>query len=198
MAFLFVFKKGYVLPSPIAHSLLGLIIFHLFKRSYVKWNIFIICIILFASNLPDLDFIPGILAGEPNRYHHGISHSFGFVLILSGIIFFIAISWDKTKSKIITGWFILLSSLHIILDFFAHDTIEPFGELLFWPVWNSYIISPIPIFFDIRRSKEIHQFISSLFSLHNLKALTIEIIFFLIIWILLDRILKLKNKNFSV
>jgi len=183
------------MPSPVGHSLIGLIIFHLFKKVNVKWSFSIFFLIIFLSNLPDLDFIPGIIAGEPNRYHHGISHSFGFLFILSGILFFLVKLWDRAKSKMITGWFILLSSIHVILDFFADDTSSPFGEPMFWPIWSSYVISPISIFFDIRRSNETDQFIPSLFSLHNLKAITIEIIFVLVLWLLLDRILKLKSRN---
>jgi hypothetical protein len=89
----------------------------------------------------------------------------------------------------------LLSSSHIILDFFADDTSLPLGEPMFWPIWNSYVISPIPIFFDIRRSNEIDQFFPSLFSLHNLKAVTIEVIFVLVLWLVMERILKLKSRN---
>lgn len=182
------------MPSPVGHSLLGFVIFHLFKRKHVKWNILIIVIIIIISNLPDFDFIPGILTGEPNRYHHGISHSFGFVLILSGVIYFALNFWDKTKSRMLTGWFFIFSSLHIILDFFANDTTQPFGEPLFWPLWSSYVISPYSIFFDIRRSNDIKEFFPSLFSLHNLKAILIEIVFVFILWVIMNRILRLKSK----
>jgi inner membrane protein len=183
------------LPSPIGHSLFGLVIFYLFKRQIMRWNFLLLFLVIFISNLPDLDFLPGFFVGEPNRYHHGISHSLGFLMILTGLIYFCVNFWDKTKSKIISGWFLLFSSFHVILDFFAVDTTLPFGEPMFWPIWNSYVISPFSIFIDIRRSNDINQFFPSLFSLHNLKAVMIEIVFVICVWILLDRILKLKFRN---
>ena len=71
------------MPSPIGHSLVGLIVFHYFKQKNLKWSFLSIVLVILVSNLPDFDFIPGILLGEPNRFHHGISHSFGFVIMIT-------------------------------------------------------------------------------------------------------------------
>ena len=42
----------------------------------------VLLFVLFA-NAPDLDFVPGILLGDPGAYHHGISHSLGFALMVA-------------------------------------------------------------------------------------------------------------------
>lgn len=49
-----------------------------------------IALYLFATNAPDLDFIPGLFLGDPDLYHHGVSHSIGFgVLFASALSLFL-------------------------------------------------------------------------------------------------------------
>jgi inner membrane protein len=173
------------LPSPIGHSLIGLIVFSRFKNKSLKWNVYLIFLVIFVSNLPDLDFLPGIVLGEPNRYHHGITHSFGFVVILSIFLYFLLKGKRYTKTNVVTIWFFSLSSLHVFLDFFAKDTTVPYGEPLFWPIWRSYSYFPYSIFLDIRRANDSFQFFPSLFSYHNFQAILIEILFAIILWLLI-------------
>lgn len=126
------------MPSPIGHTMAGLII-GLCKAvcptSVVKELLF--CIVL--SNLPDLDFIPGILVGDLNRFHHRFSHSILFVLIISLFIGFI---WRKDRGLLA---FILLTN-HLLLDYFTKDTSFPYGMTLFWPFSDRYYISLSAIF----------------------------------------------------
>jgi hypothetical protein len=69
-------------PSPIAHSLIGLAIGVAALRprgkpARVTLRTRALPLLGFAAlaNAPDLDFVPGLLAGDLNRYHHGPSHS---------------------------------------------------------------------------------------------------------------------------
>ena len=55
--------------------------------TWVGWPRLLLAIVL--ANAADLDMIPGILVGEPNRYHHvGFSHS---------LLFAVAAFWLDTK-----------------------------------------------------------------------------------------------------
>ena len=50
-------------------------------------------------NAPDLDFIPGLILGRPNLYHHGISHSLGAAVIFSCILDSVSGSTAETLSS---------------------------------------------------------------------------------------------------
>ena len=60
-------------------------------------------------------------------------------------------------------------------DYFAKDTSRPYGEMLLWPFTKKYFISPFSIFTDIHKANSNEVFIQSLFNLHNLWAISIEI-----------------------
>lgn len=181
------------MPSPVGHTLVGLIIFKLFGKQKYKWGPASLFLIIFISNFPDLDFLPGMIIGEPNRFHHGISHSLGFVSIFTCLIYFVVRFWNIIDAKMISTWFFILASIHVFMDYFGADTTLPYGEPLFWPVSDTYLISPVSIFLDIRRSNDVIQFFPSLFSWHNTLAVIIEICFVLIIWLVFRAIVHICN-----
>ncbi len=184
------------MPSPVGHTLVGLIVFKFFAKQKFTGNLLTLISIIVISNLADFDFFPGLIVGEPNRFHHGISHSFGFVLILTCLTYLVAKLRNKLNARIIAVWFFILSSTHIIMDYFAVDTSLPYGEPLLWPVLNSYLISPFSLFQDIRRSNELVQFFPSLFSWHNFLTIAreISIVFFIgIIIVTVQKIFAQKS-----
>ena len=69
------------MPSPIGHTLLGFSVTGFQNKSSLSmagWYL----LILIAGVAPDFDFLPGILIGDPNHFHHGPTHS-----ILAGVVF---------------------------------------------------------------------------------------------------------------
>ncbi|MFX0197407.1 MAG: metal-dependent hydrolase [Candidatus Hodarchaeota archaeon] len=163
------------MPSPVGHSLAGFIIYKATARpsDIPRWKP--IFLYLFVANAADLDFLPGFLVGDPNRYHHGISHSIGFTLLLA-----LAFSLGLFLTKRATIWrnssiFFSLYTSHIFLDYLGKDTTPPFGVPLFWPLSDAYNIAPFAFLPDIFRvSSSGVDFIGSLFCLHNLRAASIE------------------------
>jgi inner membrane protein len=163
------------MPSPLGHSLAGYIIHQATDSRVARngWQLLVLYILV--ANSPDLDFIPGFFIGEPNRYHHGISHSIGFALAfsvgLSTLRFFLR--RDRFWRKL--GIFFLLYSSHLGLDYLSTDTSPPHGQPLFWPLSSTYYIAPITLFPDIRRvSNSVGDFVVSLACLHNLWAACLE------------------------
>ena len=74
------------MPLPIGHALAGIAFFQtrpglFFKNKWLDAVFFV-----FLANLPDADFLPGLLLGFPNLYHHGIFHSLGAALAVSAAI----------------------------------------------------------------------------------------------------------------
>lgn len=137
------------MPTPIAHSLAGGIIYFLQLRKIPKaWKYFIVGILffIFYSNLPDLDFLLGIWYGNINKYHHGFTHSIFFlfcVALLTGIAAKYVFSMSFWR---IIGISFLLLELHLFMDYVTGDTREPYGVMLFWPFSHKYYIFPISFF----------------------------------------------------
>lgn len=144
------------MPSPIGHSLAGGIIYVISVKQVAKtWKSLLggILFCLIYSNLPDIDFLPGIIVGSLNKYHHVITHSLFFSVVLALLTGFIA----GRKA----GWlsFILLG-IHIIMDYFTADTSFPYGMTIFWPFSNTYFISPISIFLAYKKRAEVMDIIN--------------------------------------
>ncbi len=163
------------MPLPIGHALAGIAFFQtrpglFFRKMWLDAVFFI-----FLANLPDADFLPGLLVGSPNLYHHGIFHSLGAVLAVSAAISCIFFRKRKRSWELFALVFLTMGS-HLLLDFFTRDFSAPYGLPLFWPVSGNYFISGHPIFLNITRSAHSANFFSSLFSLHNLEAALREII----------------------
>jgi hypothetical protein len=128
---------------------------------------------------PDFDFIPGILQGQPNLYHQGISHSLGLGLFITfGIALIIR------GGHFWTNWTVLFFAYasHLALDFFAPDGRPPYGQPLLWPIRNQYYLaSPsLQILWGVRHaaatSAHTGVWLRSILNLQNLNAIAIEVL----------------------
>ena len=162
------------MPSPLGHSLVGYIVFRSTTDSAgLGRSWFGLCIL--AANAPDLDFLPGLLLGEPNRYHHRITHSVGFAVLVALAFAFVVKFWKRVSfTKHFTLLFGLYSS-HLALDYLSLDTSPPHGIPVFWPLSTQYFVAPHALFMDIHRDSSTLSFFGSLFVLHNLWAICIEL-----------------------
>jgi inner membrane protein len=163
------------MPSPVGHSLTGYLIYRATAKGDANERWWTFALYLVAANIPDLDFIPGLLVGEPGRYHHGVSHSLGFA-----ILFGLALSLTLAAFKLGDGIqnFVIFFSLyfsHVLLDYLSTDTSFPYGVPLFWPLSKEYYIAPFAFLPDIHRPVSSGmKFITGLLSVHNLWAATVE------------------------
>jgi inner membrane protein len=182
------------MPLPIGHALAGVVFFQarpglFFKNKWLDAMYFV-----FLANLPDADFLPGILMGFPNLYHHGIFHSLGAAVAVAaamGWIFYKKYRHFREYSAIT---FLIFYS-HLLLDFFSKDFTAPYGLPLFWPFSNTYYISAHPIFLNITRSDRSANFFSSLLNRHNLEAALREILLLGGLVLLVEIARRLLNKN---
>jgi inner membrane protein len=185
--------------SPIGHSLAGYLIYCIgTKSASPKYDKLLFSAAIVTANLPDFDVIPGLVLGQPNLYHHGISHSIGFAVVAAAVIAwgirrFTTLSFGKNFV-----FFFLAYSSHLLLDYFAVDGRPPFGIPVFWPLSSRYFISFHPIFPPFSHSSLLHatttQFLMDVFSLHNLYVIFLECSIMLPI-IIVFRILKRKENK---
>jgi len=126
---------------------------------------------------PDFDFIPGILQGQPNLYHQGLSHSLGAGLLVSFVAALIVS--DGTLWKKWSLLFVAYAS-HLALDFFAPDGRPPYGQPLFWPISSEYYFAPTgwQFLWGVRHAKAtsapIGDWLSGILQMQNLGAIAIE------------------------
>ena len=160
-----------VLPSPIAHSLAGLVVSRAQcnNAQQVARPTVVALVAVAAANLPDADFLPGLLTGDANRFHHAFTHSFGFLMAVTLATFLLARAF-RSAPAFWTGLVGFGVASHLLLDFFTVDTRPPFGIPLLWPFSNRAFLAPHPLFLDIQRSGNPAEFFQSLFSAHNFAA----------------------------
>jgi len=142
--------------------------------------------------LPDIDFLFGFFVGNPNRYHHQFTHSLCFVVISGLMAAALFARRNRVQFSLFAVLFIGAGVSHILLDFCAVDTREPFGIPLFWPLENSFYISPVQIFSDVHRASDNKLFFISMLTAHNLRTVLFEVLLLGPVLIIVDRIRKSK------
>ena len=134
------------MPTPLGHSLAGLAV-HLGRGDTASPRRFAYALGLVAlANLPDIDFLPGYLGGNPRAYHWGPTHSLTATLLV-GIVVGIA-AWKAGERA---GHGFLLASLaygsHILLDMLiGQNEVVSGGLQLFWPFSDSRHMLPWSVF----------------------------------------------------
>ena len=175
------------MPLPVAHSLASGIIYSSADAdgSLFTWRRLLLAI--FIANAPDLDFLPGLLIGEPNRFHHGPTHSLAMVVVVAGIAAGVAALGarrsmrGRIEARAVAGTALMVGALwlsHILLDAFTDDLLGPFGVPLLWPFSDRYVLF-YPWFPHVARysgSSEPVAFLLSLLNPHNAWAATVEIL----------------------
>ncbi len=163
------------MPTPIGHSLLSTAIYAGVNQKKLKLNWFDYLVFLFIGIFPDLDFLPGLILGSPSRFHHQFTHSLFFGIIIGTMTGLLYGKWKREHwlkyALVFTGVYYS----HLLADFFGVDTSFPYGQQLFWPFWQAYVLSPVSIFSDVYRSSSSADFFLSMFNWHNLIAVMIEL-----------------------
>lgn len=169
------------MPSPVAHSLLGLsvgLVFHWPRGALLNgWfqtlsrHRAALLGAMVVANLPDIDYVPGMLTGDLNAFHHGYTHTLGWIVLVGGGIW---LCWRSAQDKM--GWreaiflFVCLLS-HLLADMLTDDGSFPYGIMFFWPLTDTSYISPFPVF--PRPSKAAFM---DIFSLHNVRVMMVELL----------------------
>jgi len=139
------------MPSPVAHSLAGLIVHVVVCRDDVErsdpWRL---AVTVAAANFSDLDLTFKCVDG---RNHHGNElHGIGCAIAagLVGALVFGILGWTRPWAAALAVG--LAYATHPLLDYLNVDTHPPIGILALWPFSKSYYKFPWPIFMDIGRT----------------------------------------------
>ncbi|MFN2432655.1 MAG: metal-dependent hydrolase [Gemmatimonadota bacterium] len=165
------------MATPIGHSLAGAAVYAFSGRPVrpPRRDLLVACVIL--ANAPDLDFLPGLLAGDPGRYHQGVTHS----LVAAPAAAAIGAAFLAWRGVSLRTGFVLLAFAyvsHLALDFFGgSDSNPPFGVPLLWPFSDVRLASPVPLVMGVRHEVEGSSlnWLLSLFNLFNLVSIALEV-----------------------
>jgi inner membrane protein len=171
------------MPSPIGHTLAGLSGYLLLRYQVSQPKRIWLCLSSIAiANLPDIDFLPGLLQGQPWLYHRQATHSFCLALLFSWLLTW----WAKPTGlprRLIRLWSAGLYCSHIVLDLLVIDRKPPAGVQALWPFSNNYVLAPISFIPGLQAQ-------SPVWNGQNLWAVSCEILLLLpIVW-LIDHVVE--------
>ena len=161
------------MASPIGHALSGIIVYALGRRP--KFNLFLFLGTSAFVLFPDIDFLFGYVIGQPNKYHHGFTHSFAFVLVTAIVTAWLLNRHNRQRFISFALMFAGAGISHVLIDILAKDNNPPYGAPIFWPISDTYYIFPVSLFSDMHRAKTSTEFFPSLFNAHNLQTVGIEL-----------------------
>jgi inner membrane protein len=148
------------------------------------WRRLLLAVVI--ANVADLDMIPGIVVGEPNRYHHvGFSHSVVFAvaaaLAAGALAAAVGKRWPVVSRRMsaVAGTALMVGLLllsHVVLDALNRDLRPPAGVPMWWPFSTGYV-QLYPWFVDVAKlggKRSPLDFVASLLVVHNLYAMLWE------------------------
>lgn len=167
------------MATPIGHALAGYAVYCASAGALRqdRWAFLGLCAGMALA--PDLDFVPGIVLGQPVLYHQGISHSLGAAL---GVSLGLAVLYGRRRGTVRANWgrFFLAYASHLILDLFGQDSRPPYGMPLFWPLDDGHYQAPFPIFWGIEHARSAStptgEWIAAIFQPHNLAVVGLEVV----------------------
>ena len=122
------------------------------------------------GNLADADFLVAHFTNVQFLHHHYFSHSIPFAVLLTVLCFLVLKPLRHPRSMRASLVLGAAYASHLLIDFFTDDGSPPFGIPLLWPFTHHHFLSPVLLFASIHRGSW-----NNLISLHNLKAMFLEI-----------------------
>jgi inner membrane protein len=186
------------MPTPMGHTLAGIIVYSLHKKPFLGDRFLPLILAAGMANAPDLDWLPGILSGQPALYHQGISHSLGFALLVSAGI---ALLFSLRDRPFLPVFSLCLAAYlsHLGLDLFTYDGRAPYGIPLLWPISDATFLSPEPIFRGVHHVKSttasISDFLTGVLNPNNLFTIALEILYLLPVLLLSNWFGKVFEEN---
>jgi inner membrane protein len=186
------------MASPIGHALMGYAVYRATSSPKREDSRTLLWLCLGLAIAPDLDFVPGIVLGQPALYHQGISHSLGVAVVVS---LGVALAYSLNRGTIWTDWgrFFLAYTSHLFIDMFGPDRRPPYGIPALWPFSDAYYQAPLRVFWGVHHAQETStatgDWVSGILSLHNLGAIAIEVLVTLSLILLVQWVQKLNIVN---
>jgi membrane-bound metal-dependent hydrolase YbcI (DUF457 family) len=161
------------MPSPIGHTLAGCAVALALTPPQMSqsqaWQAWALCVI--SANLADMDFIPGLITGDPRHFHRGPSHSLMAAIVVAGLGASL-LTWWSVPWLTRAGLIFLAYASHVGLDYFTPGR----GVLLSWPISHRRYQAAYPWFRGITLGKTRQSFFFEIDPKHLLAAIRREVL----------------------
>lgn len=167
------------MPSPIAHSLIGLALGlvrflpryrhfgELHSQLRALWRPLLFCVLL--ANLPDLDYFFGIFRGNLNYYHQTVTHTLVWISVTALAIWAYGRIKERRASWLVLGLLLALLGSHLLADWLTVDCSPPIGLMLSWPFSDRLYHAAVAFF-----PPPAKQVWADVWSLQNLRLVLVE------------------------
>jgi membrane-bound metal-dependent hydrolase YbcI (DUF457 family) len=167
------------MATPLGHVLAGLALGRAFDDSSGRGalDVTIGCVALAVA--PDLDFLPGLLQGQPALYHQGPSHSLVVGLALS---LGVALLLRRDRRHLLRTWLLLFAAFgsHLAIDSLGPDARPPIGIPLLWPFSDASWLAPVTLLPGVRHATSASEsssvWLAMVFSWNNVRAILVELV----------------------
>jgi LexA-binding, inner membrane-associated putative hydrolase len=159
------------MPSPIGHTLAGCAVTLAVMPSEMlqAWEAWALCLV--CANLADVDFIPGLLTGNPRTFHRGPSHSLMAALVATGLGASF-LTWSAAPWRTWAGLIFLAYASHVALDYFTPGR----GVLLGWPLSRRRYQAARPWFLSVSPGRTYQDVWTKRGRRHLLRAIGREVL----------------------
>jgi membrane-bound metal-dependent hydrolase YbcI (DUF457 family) len=132
------------MPTSVAHIIGGYAALEAGTRRSGRPGIFFLVLVVVVANLPDLDFLPGVLLGDPGLFHRGPSHSVFAAAAVAGLAGW-ALGPRLGGARRVALWTFIAYGSHLVLDMLIPDPSGgTAGIPVLWPLVVSELGTPIP------------------------------------------------------
>lgn len=158
------------MATPLGHAMAGVLVGTLATWQRPLWgygkDLALFAVLAMAA---DLDFVPGLLMGNPSAYHQGLSHSVGMAGLAGVVMGLWGARYGQAWRWALVGGLVYLS--HPLVDYITMDTRPPLGVQLWWPMSGEHVQAPAQVFLNVRRESFTWEVIS-----HDLLAIGRELL----------------------
>jgi membrane-bound metal-dependent hydrolase YbcI (DUF457 family) len=139
------------MATPVGHYLVGLALTLGVagddrQRALSPWLAAVACV-------PDLDVVPGLVVGDPSRFHHGVTHSLTAAVAVAAVLAGLAAAAGRRPTARLVVLLAALYASHSVLDALTLDPSEPRGVPLLWPWRDTPYESPWPLLPNVQHTR---------------------------------------------
>lgn len=167
------------MASPVGHALVGLALGRAFDDFSGRDALAVTAGCVALSVAPDLDFLPGLLRGQPLYYHQGPSHSLIVGLALSLVT---AVLLLRDRRRLLRNWLLLFAAFcsHLAIDSLGPDGRPPIGMPLLWPIIDTSWLAPVTLLPGVHHSlsgsEGSREWLALVFNWINVRAILVELL----------------------
>jgi len=107
-------------------------------------------VIVLMANFPDIDYIPGVLMGQINAFHHWYTHTLGWIAAVAVASWWLWRKTDRVRWPVFVVLFTAMAT-HLLSDLLSGDGNAPYGIMALWPFTDSFYISSTSVFWSLRK-----------------------------------------------